>query len=143
MKYGIRTPSIKKSFKARTTGRLNRAIKSSYDPTYQKSGVGYIKDPKRAVYNNIYKRTTRGISDMHDDSRIEFEELTHFNTHTKEKDRETAMLLCLFLGIFGGHKFYEGKIGMGILYFFTCGLFFIGVVVDFILLSQKPSKYYT
>ncbi len=37
-----------------------------------------------------------------------------------------AFCLCLFLGFLGGHKFYEGKIGTGILYLFTGGLFLIG-----------------
>ena len=33
------------------------------------------------------------------------------------KNKWIALLLCLFLGVIGGHKFYEGKAGMGILYF--------------------------
>ena len=53
-----------------------------------------------------------------------------------------ALLLCLFLGIVGGHKFYEGKIGMGILYIFTLGLAGIGVLVDLIVLLFKPNPYY-
>ena len=32
MKFGIRKPSIKKSFKARTTGKAKRAIKKSLIP---------------------------------------------------------------------------------------------------------------
>ncbi len=60
----------------------------------------------------------------------------------KEKNKWVALLLCFFLGIFGGHKFYEGKIGMGILYLFTVGLFGIGVFVDFIMLLFKPNPYY-
>ena len=51
-------------------------------------------------------------------------------------------LLCLFLGIFGGHKFYEGKIGVGILYLLTAGLFGVGVLVDLIILLFKPNPYY-
>ena len=39
-------------------------------------------------------------------------------------------------------KFYEGKIGMGILYLFTCGLFGIGTLIDFIVLLFKPNPYY-
>lgn len=58
------------------------------------------------------------------------------------KSKWVAILLCLFLGYLGGHKFYEGKIGMGILYCFTCGLFFVGVIVDFIALLLKPDPYY-
>ena len=40
----------------------------------------------------------------------------------------------MFLGYFGVHKFYEGKIGMGILYIFTLGLFGIGTYIDLIKL---------
>ena len=39
------------------------------------------------------------------------------------KNKWVSFLLCVFLGYFGAHKFYEGKIGMGILYLFTFGLF--------------------
>ncbi|MBQ1259000.1 MAG: TM2 domain-containing protein [Clostridia bacterium] len=42
----------------------------------------------------------------------------------------------------GGHKFYEGKIGMGILYIFTFGLFGIGLLVDLIVILCKPVHYY-
>ncbi len=63
--------------------------------------------------------------------------------HTgREKNKWVALLLCFFFGFAGAHKFYEGKIGMGVLYFFTVGLFGIGVVVDFITLLFKPNPYY-
>ena len=39
-------------------------------------------------------------------------------------------ILCLFLGIFGVHKFREKKIGAGFLYLFTCGLFGLGWLYD-------------
>ena len=39
------------------------------------------------------------------------------------KSKWAAFFLCLFLGLIGAHKFYEGKIGMGVLYIFTGGLF--------------------
>jgi hypothetical protein len=64
MKIGFRKPSVKKSIKARTTGRAKRVIKSSINPLYGKKGVGYIRDPKRAVYNKIYKKTTFGLMDI-------------------------------------------------------------------------------
>lgn len=60
----------------------------------------------------------------------------------RPKDKWVAFLLCLFLGIFGAHKFYEGKIGMGILYLFTVGLFGIGWFIDLIVLLLKPNPYY-
>lgn len=36
MKIGVRTSSLKKSFKARTTGRINRTLKKSVNPLYEK-----------------------------------------------------------------------------------------------------------
>lgn len=60
----------------------------------------------------------------------------------REKNKWVAFLLCLFLGGIGAHKFYEGKIGMGILYLFTVGLFGIGWVIDCIALLFKPNPYY-
>ena len=53
-----------------------------------------------------------------------------------------AFFLCLFLGFYGAHKFYEGRIGMGILYLFTAGLFCFGWIVDCVRLLAKPNPYY-
>lgn len=58
------------------------------------------------------------------------------------KNKWVAVLLCLFLGHLGGHKFYEGKIGMGVLYLFTGGLFFVGAFIDLIILLTKPNPYF-
>ena len=60
----------------------------------------------------------------------------------KPLNKWTSFFLCLFLGVIGAHKFYEGKIGMGVLYFFTGGLFGIGALVDLIVLLAKPNPYY-
>ena len=49
-----------------------------------------------------------------------------------EKDWFVALLLCLLLGGIGVHRFYAGKIGSGILYILTAGVFGIGVLVDLI-----------
>jgi len=60
----------------------------------------------------------------------------------RPKNKWVALLLCVFLGFLGAHKFYEGKIGMGIIYILTGGLFLIGVIIDFIVLLFKPITYY-
>ncbi len=60
----------------------------------------------------------------------------------RQRSKWAALALCFFLGFLGAHKFYEGKTGMGILYFFTLGLFGIGVLIDFIVLLFKPNPYY-
>ena len=58
MKIGVRTPNLKKSFKARTVGKYKRAAKRAINPLYGKKGVGLIKDPKKAMYNKVYQKTT-------------------------------------------------------------------------------------
>ena len=64
MRVGFRKPSFKKSFKARTTGKIKRKIKKAVNPFYGKKGIGYIKNPKQAVKNKIYRKTTFGLSDI-------------------------------------------------------------------------------
>ena len=64
MRLGIRKPSIKKSLKARTTGKLKRSAKKAIIPGYGKKGMGWIKNPKKAAYNKIYKKTSFSIFDL-------------------------------------------------------------------------------
>ncbi len=58
MKFGVRKPSIKKSISARTTGRAKRKLKKIANPLYGKKGMGWIKNPKRAFKNKVYRKTT-------------------------------------------------------------------------------------
>ena len=68
---------------------------------------------------------TQGFSD---------DELTNFSMiyRSKRKDPQTILLLCLLGLVFvaGIHRFVIGHTGMGILYFFTAGLCWIGTIVD-------------
>jgi len=55
MKFGIRKPSLKKMISARTSParfvRHNLGLKAP-------KGLGWLTDPKRAIYNRVYSRTT-------------------------------------------------------------------------------------
>lgn len=60
--------------------------------------------------------------------------------NVSEKSKTTDLLLCIFLGTLGVHRFYEGKIGTGILWLCTLGLFGIGWVVDIVLIVTNRAK---
>ena len=59
------------------------------------------------------------------------------------KSKTTAILLCLFLGFLGVHRFYTGHILFGVIQLFTLGGFGIWSLIDLIRLitgSQKDSQ---
>ncbi|KAE8127327.1 hypothetical protein [Bifidobacterium tibiigranuli] len=64
MKFGMRTPSLKRSISARTTGRAKRAIKKAIIPGYGRKGVGWVTNPKKAIYNKVYRKTTFSFWDL-------------------------------------------------------------------------------
>lgn len=64
VKVGFRKPSLKKSFRARTTGKWKRRVKKTINPFYGKKGMGFIKNPRRSIKNKIYRKTTFGLSDI-------------------------------------------------------------------------------
>lgn len=51
------------------------------------------------------------------------------------KSRLVALLLCIFLGIFGAHRFYIGKTGTAVLWMFTAGCAYVGWIVDIIFIA--------
>lgn len=52
------------------------------------------------------------------------------------KNNKIQFCLCLFLGYLGAHKYYEGKILIGLLYTFTVGFLGIAWIVDCIILGR-------
>lgn len=60
---------------------------------------------------------------------------------TNLKSRSLSIFLCALFGIFGVHRFYEGKILTGLLWLFTGGLGLIGWIIDLIILINKPRYY--
>ena len=75
---------------------------------------------KKVVINNIYSQPQESNFNV------------RYLPNISPKSKTVALLLCIFLGYFGAHKFYVGKTGMGILYFFTIGgIIWVGLKINF------------
>lgn len=57
MKFGFRKPSLKKRIAARTS--LKRYVRQSLGLKAPR-GWGFLTNPKKAIYNRVYNRTTFG-----------------------------------------------------------------------------------
>ncbi len=57
MKFGFRIPSITKRIAARTS--VKRIVRHNLGFKAPK-GMGWITDPKKAMYNKVYNKTSRG-----------------------------------------------------------------------------------
>lgn len=62
---------------------------------------------------------------------------------SKRRDPQMILLTCLlgFVGVAGVHRFLTDQIGMGILYFFTAGLCFIGTIIDLVNYKNLAIEY--
>jgi hypothetical protein len=58
MKFGLRRPSIRKRLAARTSPK--RVVRHTLGVKAPR-GAGWVTDPKKALYNRIYNRTTVGV----------------------------------------------------------------------------------
>lgn len=133
MKIGIRKPSIKKSIRARTTGKAKRAVKKAVIPGYGKKGTGMITNPKKAIYNKVYNKTTIDVlapikksakksvpkkRNNHSNNSASYNTTATGITAPRitekvipdlsHKNIIIAYALCIFLGFAGLHRIYLG-----------------------------------
>lgn len=145
MKFGLRTPNLKSSLKARTTGRVKRTVKKAIIPGYGKKGMGWVTNPKKAAYNKIYNKTTVGVGDIlssphsSKSSKDTLEPTSFIPIQQKPITYDKTIFVCTILGgWFGLHRYMRKQIGMGILYTLTVGLFCVGWIIDIIVEATRP-----
>lgn len=109
MKFGVRKRSYKKSFKAKTTGKLKRKVKKATNPFYGKKGMGWIRDPKRAMHNKVYRKTTIDRRELFKASNPEAKKRSPRPTSANNASRKSSpgilalisgfLLICLMIGL--------------------------------------------
>ncbi len=93
------------------------AEKCAYCGSYFPQQPAHAQEPQQSVVVHVYNTVN-----------------TPYDPHGPRKSRWVALFLCFFLGGIGIHKFYLGKVGMGVLYMFTGGLVGIGWLIDLIVI---------
>jgi restriction system protein len=66
--------------------------------------------------------------------------MANYVTSTSDKSKKVALILCVLLGMMGFHYFYVGRIGKGVLYLLTGGLFGIGWLIDIVKIATGGFK---
>ena len=133
----MRTPSLKRSLKARTTSKWKRKIKKAVIPGYGQKGIGWIKNPKKAMYNKVYRKTTFGLSDIVKSSKekssakVKKKAIRQSKDYTA-KDYKQAGIVMIILGLL--LMFVIPVLGI---FFLILGIISFGVAT---LFSKKYSR---
>lgn len=138
MKIGYRSPSLSKSLKARTTGRLKRQMKKAVNPLYGKKGMGLINNPQKAIYNKVYNKVTidplkdvKKVSKVNKNqskksystpkqATVSKSQTRVIKTVTYKCNKWIYILLAIFLGYFGAQYFYSGQKRKGFIALLFC-----------------------
>ena len=142
MRIGMRKPSLTRSVKARTTSKWKRQVKKAIIPGYGKKGMGWVKNPKKAMYNKVYHKTTFGLSDLFKSSKKRKKKvvtqkqqsiLTSNGKKYTAKDYKEAGIVLMFLG--GILIFLSPPVG---LFLFVTGS--ISYIIGYITLKREKKK---
>jgi TM2 domain-containing membrane protein YozV len=79
------------------------------------------------------------VKDMPDDRAKTF--ATVYRTRRKEPQLILVLTLLGFIGFAGLHRMLTNQVGLGILYFFTVGLCFIGTIIDLVNSEKLAFEY--
>ncbi len=104
--------------------------------TWDGRGGRTRSEDRRREYRNGYRQETRQEDAGREENfRYAEREKTGERFRVSVKSRWLAFILCFFLGKLGVHRFYAGKIGTGLLWLVTGGLFGVGWIVDLVFIA--------
>ncbi len=112
---------VGQAYQPRQTQQSNQSYQA-YNQAFNQAYQAGPQQPPQVVVNVVQPPVQPGVQ------HVVYRDLP------SPKSRVVALVLCAFLGPIGGHRFYLGKAGSGLLYLFTGGLFGIGWVVDLLSL---------
>lgn len=112
-----------------------RSFKKINNDTYECNYCGF-QIRKKYIREEYLKEEDK--TDKNEEiSEIKIEEKLA-NAHKEKKNFIIVkLMICMFLGYLGIHKFMEGKIASGLLYFFTYGFFGFGIIFDIVHYAKE------
>jgi len=128
------TPIIQENKTSAGIGSISMRVDKN---SMLRKGIGGVMDlpMQRGAYTDEVTETIRKI--LCDEPVADFihPEPEAAAVQAPARSRMTALLLCLFLGALGAHRFYTGKTGTGILWLVTGGLCGIGYIYDLLMIA--------
>lgn len=122
----------------------NQYANAQYSQPYNQANENVNRQPQAAPVKNVqnaFDKISNTVQTVANSDAVK-QAKKELSAPPGAKNKWVALLLCIFLGYFGFHKFYEGKFVMGVIYLFTGGFFVIGVIFDFFKILVKPKYYY-
>lgn len=97
---------------------------------YCKNDIGNVIDDVKQTNNQPTINITNSNESVNTNTNVN----AGFGFGVPRKSKMVALILCLlgFVGIAGIHRMYVGKVGSGVLHFFTCGICVLGTIIDLI-----------
>lgn len=93
------------------------------------------------ILSNVEKTELENQNVIEKKPELESQNVVEKKTEEVWKNKWISLLLCIFLGPWGIHRFYEKKIISGVIYFLTGGLFLVGWLIDIVRIAIKPNPY--
>ena len=84
-----------------TTGKAKRKLKKVLIPGYGKKGTGLLKNPKKAIYNKVYNKTTIGVKALFKSKKTKTKKVTSVSNANNSGELNLIVNIIIWLFIVG------------------------------------------